>query len=74
MIHTGAARGHLSRVVEGVAAGEGILSAKVGKIPGRLLPFEPRSPGLEKGEIWTADHSDEPVLEENMVPFGGARP
>ncbi|MGH6896759.1 MAG: type II toxin-antitoxin system Phd/YefM family antitoxin [Geminicoccaceae bacterium] len=73
-----AAKTHLSRLVNEVAAGEEIVIAKAGKPVARLLPFEPRReprrPGLMKGKIWIADDFDEPLPEEIMAAFRGERP
>ena len=73
-----AAKTHLSRLIEEAAAGEEVVIARAGKPVARLLPFEaraaPRRPGLMKGEIWSADHFDDPLPEESMATFRGERP
>jgi prevent-host-death family protein len=78
MVNMHAAKTHLSRLVNEVAAGEEIVIAKAGKPMARLLPFEPRreprQPGLLKGQIWIADDFDEPLPEEIMAAFRGERP
>jgi prevent-host-death family protein len=70
-----AARTHLSRLVDEVAAGEEIVIAKAGKPLARLVPFtssrEPRRPGLMKGKLWIAEDFDEPLPGWTMAP--GAR-
>jgi hypothetical protein len=40
----------------------------------RLLPLEPRRPGLMKGKIWIADDFDDPLPGEIMAAFRGERP
>ena len=73
-----AAKVHLSRLLEEVAAGAEIVLAKAGRPVARLLPFEsrrePRRPGLMKGKIWVAENFDEPLPEEIMAAFRGERP
>jgi prevent-host-death family protein len=73
-----AAKTHLSRLVDEVAAGEEIVIAKAGKPLARLVPFastrEPRQPGLMKGKLWIAEDFDEPLPEEIMAAFRGERP
>jgi prevent-host-death family protein len=73
-----AAKTHLSRLVDEVAAGEEIVIAKAGKPLARLVPFtsarEPRQPGLMKGQLWIAEDFDEPLPEEVMAAFRGERP
>jgi prevent-host-death family protein len=73
-----AAKTHLSRLVDEVAAGEEIIIAKAGKPLARLVPFtpdrEPRRPGLMKGKLWIAEDFDEPLPAEIMAAFRGERP
>jgi prevent-host-death family protein len=73
-----AAKTHLSRLVDEVAAGEEIVIAKAGKPLARLVPFtstrERRIPGLMKGKLWIAEDFDEPLPEEIMEAFRGERP
>lgn len=73
-----AAKTHLSRLVDEVAAGEEIVIAKAGKPLARLVPFtsgrEPRTPGRMKGKLWIAEDFDEPLPEELMAAFRGERP
>jgi prevent-host-death family protein len=73
-----AAKTHLSRLVDEVAAGEEIVIAKAGKPLARLVPFtsgrEPRMPGRMKGKLWIAKDFDEPLPEEIMAAFRGERP
>jgi prevent-host-death family protein len=74
VVNLHAAKTHLSRLIEQAAAGEEIVIAKAGKPVARLVPFEPRQPGLMKGQIWIADDFDEPLPEEIMAAFRGERP
>ena len=78
MVNIGTAKTHLARLVNEVAAGEEIVIAEAGKPVARLLPFEPRReprrPDLLKGKIWVADDFDDPLPEEIMAAFRGARP
>lgn len=73
-----AAKTHLSRLVDEVAAGDEIVIAKAGKPLARLVPFapdrKPRRPGLMKGKLWVAEDFDEPLPEEVMAAFRGERP
>jgi prevent-host-death family protein len=77
MVNIHAAKTHLSRLVNEVAAGEEIVIARAGKPVARLLPFqprrEPRRPGLLKGKIWIADDFDDPLPEEIMAALRGER-
>ena len=74
MVNIYTAKTHLSRLVNEVAAGEEIVIAKAGRPVARLLPFEPRRPGLMKGKIWIADDFDDPLPEEILAAFRGERP
>jgi prevent-host-death family protein len=73
-----AAKFHLSRLFDQVAAGEEIIIAHAGRPVARLVPFEPhrapREPGLMKGKIWIAEDFDEPFPEQILVAFRGERP
>jgi prevent-host-death family protein len=75
VVNVHAAKTHLSRLIEQVAAGEEIVIAKAGKPVARLVPFEPRReprrPDLLKGQIWIAEDFDEPLPEEIMAAFRG---
>jgi prevent-host-death family protein len=76
-----AAKNHLSRLVDEVAAGDEIVIAKAGKPLARLVPFAsdreqgsarlPRTPGRMKGKIWIAEDFDEPLPDWPTAP--GAR-
>jgi len=78
MVNIHAAKSHLSRLLEEVAAGEEVVIARAGKPVALLVPFAPRrepsQPGLPKGKIWIADDFDEPLPEEIMAAFRGERP
>jgi prevent-host-death family protein len=78
VVNIHAAKTHLSRLVEEVAAGEAIVIAKSGKPVARLLPFEPRGeprqPGLLQGRIWVSEDFEDPLPEEIMAAFRGERP
>ena len=56
VINIQAAKTHLSRIVEEVAAGEEIVLAKAGKPLVRIVPYAPvraaRKGGQLKGKIW----------------------
>ena len=73
-----AAKVHLSRLLDQVAAGEEIIIATDGKPVARLVPFEPhrepRRPGLMKGRIWIAEDFDDPLPEQILAAFRGERP
>jgi prevent-host-death family protein len=73
-----AAKVHLSRLLDQIAAGGQIIIATDGKPVARLLPYEtrrePRRPGLMKGRIWISEHFDHPLPEEIMAAFRGDRP
>ncbi len=68
-----AAKTHLSKLLERVAAGEEVIIAKAGKPVARLVPFEAapvsgmspakRRFGALKGRIWMAPNFDEPLEE-----------
>jgi len=54
-----AAKTHLSKYVEQVAAGEEVIIAKAGKPMAKLVPYTPptvqRTPGVLAGEVWISD-------------------
>jgi prevent-host-death family protein len=57
MVNVHAAKTHLSRLLERVAAGEEIVIAKAGRPVARLVPInreEPRKPGPAKGRLTDA--------------------
>jgi prevent-host-death family protein len=73
-----AAKVHLARLLDEIAAGEEIIIAKAGKPVARLLPYEPRGEprrlGLMKGRIWISEDFDAQLPEEIVAAFRGARP
>jgi len=67
MINIQAAKTHLSRIVDKVAAGEEVIIAKAGKPLAKLVPYvpakKPRVGGQFAGEIWEAPDCWEPDEE-----------
>ena len=56
-VNVHAAKTHLSRLLERVAAGEEVVIARAGRPVARLVPIEPkepRKPGLAKGRVTDA--------------------
>jgi prevent-host-death family protein len=68
-----AAKTHLSRLLERVAAGEEIVIAKAGMPVARLVPAEPppgpRRPGTARGQFWMSDDFDDPMPDDFMEFF-----
>jgi prevent-host-death family protein len=68
-----AAKTHLSRLLERVAAGEEIVIAKAGKPVARLVPAEPppgpRRPGTARGMGKVHDNFDDPMPDDFMKFF-----
>ena len=61
------AKANLSRLLQGVEAGEEITIAREGTPVARLVPFTarlPRVPGRLKGQIVIADDFDDPLPDE----------
>ena len=73
-LEVGVAQADLARLVEDVAAGEEVVLTIAGKPVARLVPCEPRQPGLMRGTIWVAEDFDDPLPEEIMAAFRGERP
>ncbi len=71
VVNMDAAETHLSRLVDDAAAGEQIVMAKPGRPVARLMPLQPRRPGLLEGKIWIADDFDAPLPETVMTAFRG---
>jgi prevent-host-death family protein len=69
------AKTHLSRLVEEVAAGQGVVIAKAGKPMARLVPLEvapkKRRLGLFKGQLDVPDDFDAPLPEDVLASFEG---
>ncbi len=67
MINIQAAKTHLSRIVDQVAAGEEVIIAKAGKPMAKLVPYQPakkpRTPGLFAGQGWESPDCWEPDTE-----------
>ena len=56
-VNVHAAKPHLSKLLERVAAGEDVVIARAGRPVARLVPMEreePRKPGLVKGRLTDA--------------------
>ena len=51
-----------------------MVIAKASKPIARLVPFEPRHPGLMKGKIWISEDFDDPLPAKIMAAFRGERP
>lgn len=84
-INIQAAKTHLSRLVEQVAAGEEIVLAKAGKPMAKLVPYvpvrKPRQGGQFKGQIWEAPDCWEPdediiklMTESPLYPQNASEP
>lgn len=71
-----AAKTHLSRLLQRVAAGEEITIARAGVPVARLIAIEPkqgmRPLGFAKGEIWVADDFDAPLPDDLLNEFYGS--
>ena len=69
------AKTHLSRLLNRVATGEEITIAKAGRAVARLVPVtdavEPRTPGMDVGQIWISDDFDAPLPESVLRDFEG---
>jgi prevent-host-death family protein len=67
------AKTHLSKLLEGAAAGEDIIIAKAGVPVARLvpviLPVETRPLGTEKGRLVISDDFDAPLPPEVLTAF-----
>jgi prevent-host-death family protein len=75
MINIHEAKTNLSRIVENVARGEGVILAKAGKPMARLLPLEVQKRairfGVLKGKITIPDDFDAPLPDEVLDSFEG---
>jgi len=67
------AKTQLSRLLEGVEAGEDIIIARAGKPVARLVPVPEgaRTPGRLKGKVTISDDFDAPLPADIAGPFGG---
>jgi prevent-host-death family protein len=71
-----AAKTHLSRLLQRVAAGEEVTIARSGVPVARLVPIEPKKDkvrplGFDRGRIWIADDFDAPLPDELLKQFYG---
>ena len=69
-----AAKTHLSRLVDEVAAGEEIIIAKAGKPVARLVPLSEkreRPLGLLAGRLTVSDSFDDPLPDDLLDLFEG---
>jgi prevent-host-death family protein len=66
------AKTQLSRLLEGVEAGEDIVIARAGKPVARLVPVAEgaRRPGRLKGKVVMAEDFDAPLPTDLAGPFG----
>ena len=66
---------HLSRLLDRVAEGEGIIIAKSGRPVAKLVRVAaaPRKPGRLKGRIRISPDFDKPLSEELLASFRGER-
>ena len=66
-VNVQAAKTHLSRLIEEVAAGREIILAKAGKPLVKMVPYvparKPRVPGAFKGQIWQSPECWDPDPE-----------
>ena len=69
------AKTHLSRLVEGVAAGEEVIIAKAGRPVARLValakPAGRRKLGILAGKMTVPDDFDTPLSDELLASFEG---
>jgi prevent-host-death family protein len=77
VINMHAAKTHLSRLVEEVAAGEDVVIAKAGHPVARLVSFAApeveRVPGALRGQVEIGRSFDAPLPAEVAAAFGAAR-
>ena len=72
-----AAKTHLSRLLDEVAAGQDVVIARAGKPIARLVPFEPiqtpnrRVLGRLAGQLVVPDDFDAPLPEDVLDSFEG---
>lgn len=75
IINIHAAKTHLSRLIDEVAAGKEVVIAKHGKPVARLLPLTPtqakRPLGRLAGQLEIPADFDEPLPEETLRGFTG---
>ena len=71
-----AAKTHLSRLLQRVAAGEEVTIARSGTPVARLVAVRPekkkiRPLGMDRGKIWIADDFDAPLPDDLLKAFYG---
>ena len=75
VVNVHAAKTHLSRLLDDVAAGEDVIIAKHGKPIARLVPLEQDKPkrqlGTLDGQGRIPDHFDDPLPDEVLREFLG---
>jgi prevent-host-death family protein len=69
------AKTHLSRLLQRVAAGEEVTSARAGTPVARLVAVETKNKvrplGMDRGRIWIADDFDAPLPDDLLKEFYG---
>ena len=74
-VNVHAAKTHLSRLLDAVAAGEEVIIAKAGKPVARLVPIDrskqPRQLGTLAGEFTVPDDFDDPLPDDMLASFEG---
>jgi prevent-host-death family protein len=69
------AKTHLSRIVDQVAAGKEVISAKAGNPMARLTPLasekRPKNLGLLEGRMKVPEDFNEPLDEATLAAFEG---
>ena len=75
VVNIHAAKTHLSRLIDQVAAGEEVVIARAGKPVARLVPLAPERPkralGMLRGQINIPDNFDDPLPDEVLALFYG---
>ena len=69
------AKTHFSRLLQRVASGEEITTARAGVPVARLVPLKReqsvRPLGMDRGKIWIADDFDAPLPDDLLKAFYG---
>jgi len=75
VVNIHAAKTHLSRLIDQVAAGEEVVIARAGKPVARLVPLAPERPkrvlGMLRGQINIPDNFDDPLPDDVLALFYG---
>jgi prevent-host-death family protein len=75
VVNIHAAKTHLSRLIDKVAAGEEVVIARAGKPVARLVPLAPERPkrvlGMLRGQINIPDNFDDPLPDDVLALFYG---